>query len=319
MNLRIDFEVLLWIESPDDAGCTAEDLLAFLMDYPVQAIHESAGPGIGWLVSFGEHAWETDVEADVFAIGNGTVSPLDGTWRSFPELSELVTANIGKKILATFPNAQLHCELRADLDSWSNLAFERSYDRVQVGRITVSPPWQFPDPAASTVILTIRPSMGFGTGHHPSTRLALAVLQQVDASGREVLDVGTGSGILAMAASRLGASRVCAIDRDADAVTAARENLRRNPLARVDLTQADISTDYIGEFDLVLANHDATQLQAWADILWSHVRPTGQLLVSGFLTAESDAVQRAFAQPAHVIQHEDGWTAAVFASGLRHD
>jgi ribosomal protein L11 methyltransferase len=82
-----------------------------------------------------------------------------------------------------------------------------------VGRVIVSPPWQFPDPSESTVILTIKPSMGFGTGHHPSTRLALALLQQLNAAGREVLDVGTGSGILAMAASRLGANRVCAIDR----------------------------------------------------------------------------------------------------------
>jgi ribosomal protein L11 methylase PrmA len=68
----------------------------------------------------------------------------------------------------------------------------------------------------------------------------------------------------------------------------------------------------MGEFDLVLANLEAAQIQAWADTLWAHVRPNGQLLVSGFLTAESDVVQRALAHAMRVVQHEDGWTAAVF-------
>jgi ribosomal protein L11 methyltransferase len=105
---------------------------------------------------------------------------------------------------------------------------------------------------------------------------------------------------------------VCAIDRDPNALAAARENLRRNPLARVDLKHADICTDRLGEFDLVLANLEAEQIQAWADALWTHVRPHGQLLVSGFLTAESEGVWRALSQPTRVVQHENGWTGAVF-------
>ena len=317
MNVRTDFQVLLWIESSDGGGCNPEDLLAILADYPVQAIHETVEPGIRWLVSFGESAWQTDDDpdnyVDLIPPHRGIASPLDGTWRRYPDLGELLTAAVGRKILATFPDAGLRCELRAEQHHWSDSLFEETYGRIQVGRIIVSPPWQFPDRDDSTVILTVQPSMGFGTGHHPSTRLALALLQQVDAAGCDVLDVGTGSGILAMAASRLGARRVCAIDRDPDAVTAARENLRRNPLARVDLKRADMSTDHMGEFDLVLANLEAPQIQALASTLWTHVRPNGQLLVSGFLTAESDVVQRALSEPTRVVLHEDGWTAAVFA------
>ena len=314
MNVRTDFQVLLWIESSEGTGCNPEDLLALLADYPVQAIHETSGPGLKWAVSFGESAWQVDDDPDAYVdfAGPGIASPLDGAWRRYPDLGELLTAAVGRTILATFPDAGLHCELRAEQNHWSRSEFEQSYSRIQVGRIIVSPPWQFPDPDGATVILTVQPSMGFGTGHHPSTRLALALLQQVDAAGREVLDIGTGSGILAMAASRLGAGRVCAIDRDPDAIVAARENLRRNPLAHVDLKQADISTDHMGEFDLVLANLEAAQIQQWADTLWSHVRPNGQLLVSGFLTAESDLVRRALSQPTRVVQHEDGWSAAVF-------
>jgi ribosomal protein L11 methyltransferase len=311
MNIRTDFEVLLWIESPDGAGCEPEDLLAFLVDYPVQAIHETTRPGIGWLVSFGERGWDPDYNLVADLDGPHIAIPLDGPWRTFPDLNELLTAQIGKKLLARFPDARLHAELRTEFDRWSYSSFEESYDLIRVGRIIVSPPWQFPDPDKSTVVLTVRPSMGFGTGHHPSTRLALEMLQQVDTAGRDVLDVGTGSGVLAMAASRLGAGRVCAIDRDADAVAAARENLQRNPLARVELKHADVSTEHMGVFDLVMANLEAAQLRPWAGILWSHVRPGGQLLVSGFLTAESDDVWRALAQSTRIVRHNEGWTAAV--------
>ena len=258
MNLRTDFQVLLWVQSSEGAGCNAEDLLTLLADYPVQAIHETSGPGIRWSVSFGERAWQISDDPDTFVDFTRPgrhASPLDGKWRRYPDLGELLTAAVGRKILATFPDAGLHCELLA-AGYWSVSGFEESYRRVQVGRIIVAPPWQFPEPGDADVILTVQPSTGFGTGHHPSTRLALALLQQVDAAGCEVLDVGTGSGLLAIAASRLGAGRVCAIDRDPDAIAAARENLRRNPLARVDLQHADISTDHMGEFDLVLANLD---------------------------------------------------------------
>ena len=317
MNIRTDFEVVLWIESPGGAACGPDDLLALLADYPVQAIHEAPGPGIQWSVSFGERAWQTrhDPEDEVDAFPQAITSPLDGPWRQFPDLSELLTAAVGRTILATFPDAGLRCELRADRDPWSISEFEQSYDRIQVGRIVVSPPWQFPEPDDSTIILRITPSLGFGTGHHPSTRLALALLQQVDTAGRDVLDVGTGSGILAMAAARLGAGRVCAIDRDSDAVAAARDNLRHS-LTSIDLRHADIGANRMGQFDLVVANLEAAQLEALADVLWAHVRPGGRLLVSGFLTAERDVVWRALSHPSQIVRDEDGWTAAVFARAL---
>jgi ribosomal protein L11 methyltransferase len=316
MNLRTDFPVVLWIESPEGADRHRDELLATLADYPVIAIHESElERGLRWAVSFGENAWQVfdSPDEDTWVAFHPPFSaPLDVNWRRYPDLGELITATAGRDVLRKFGSPCVRCELRAETNSWSLTRFEESHGRVQVGRIMVAPPWHFPDPDGTTIILKIKPSMGFGTGHHPSTRLALSLLQQLDCEGRDVLDVGTGSAVLAMAAARLGAARVCAIDRDSNALVAAADGLRRNALtSRVELTQADISTDALGVFDLVVANLEAAQIRAWADALLRHVRPTGHLLLSGFLAAEAELVSRALPQPARLVEYEDDWAAVV--------
>jgi len=170
----------------------------------------------------------------------------------------------------------------------------------------------------TTLIVKIRPSAGFGTGHHPSTRLALALLQQIQCEGREVLDVGTGSGILAIAAARLGARHVCAIDRDTDALTAAADGVHRNAVNKVvELKHADVSVDTFGEFDVVIANLEAPQITHCASSLLASVRAGGSLVLSGFLAAELPIVAGAFSQAPVRVEYEDGWAATVFACSAR--
>jgi ribosomal protein L11 methyltransferase len=190
---------------------------------------------------------------------------------------------------------------------------------VVVGRIAIVPDSDsvIPNPesvSTNPFTITIVPSMGFGTGHHATTRLCLAALQQIDLTNAFVLDVGTGSGVLAIAADRLGASRALGIDHDPDAIQSARENLGFNPDARhVDVEVADLTSRELPRADVVTANLTGALLVRSAATLIGAVRPGGTLILSGVLAHERDDVCRAFA-PAAVIweREEDGWVGLIF-------
>ena len=133
-------------------------------------------------------------------------------------------------------------------DGWAERS-QAGLTQVRVGRLVVAPPWAAGRVDAETGseparLITILPSMGFGTGHHQSTRLCLRLLQQVELSGLNVLDVGTGSGVLAIGAWRLGATRVLGIDLDPDALASAQENVELNGAdAGVHLRALDVSRE----------------------------------------------------------------------------
>ena len=160
---------------------------------------------------------------------------------------------------------------------------------VHVGRVIVAPPWDAP------ITIVVQPSMGFGTGHHATTRLCLAAMQQLEMRGKTVIDVGTGSGVLAIAASLLGAANVIAIDDDADAVAAARENLGLNPRSRVTLQVGDLREAAPANADVVLANLTGALLISAADRLRQLTDSEGRLILSGFMASEERGVLDAFA------------------------
>ena len=198
---------------------------------------------------------------------------------------------------------------------------------IRVGNLTVAPPWDVPGrlkPAPTYVgarfseptVIIIQPSMGFGTGHHATTRLCLAALQQIDLHGRSVIDIGTGSGVLAIAARRLGASGVLGIDDDADAIAAAEENVALNHESRIALEVADLRASEIGAFDVVIANLTGGLLISTAARLQSSALPGGRLVLSGFMDHEEIGVLRAFATCAvEACTREDEWLCVT----LRRD
>ena len=177
---------------------------------------------------------------------------------------------------------------------------------VTVERIIVAPPWDVP------LTIVIQPSMGFGTGHHATTRLCLTALQRLDVKGRDVLDVGTGSGVLAIAASRLGAASVRACDDDQDAIQAAWENLALNPGAVVTMLVGDLRTLQLEPAHVVLANITGGLLVATAARLISLTAAHGHLILSGFQVAEERDVVAAFTGASLVERfEEDSWLSVT--------
>jgi ribosomal protein L11 methyltransferase len=201
-------------------------------------------------------------------------------------------------------------------EDWARRSQE-NLQPVTVGRITVSPnpqsirnPIRNPQSAIrNTIDIVIAPSMGFGTGHHVTTRLCLTALQTIDLTTRVVLDVGTGSGVLAIAADRLGAARAIGIDCDTDAIRSARENLDLNPEAnRVTFDAVDLAARALPIVDVVTANLTGALLVRSALALLAAVRPGGTLILSGIQSQERDEVRQAFADAAVCWErHEDGW------------
>jgi len=224
-----------------------------------------------------------------------------------------------------------------DDEDWARRSQE-SLKPVTVGRISIAPPWAASHPATDAasnpadVAIVILPSMGFGTGHHATTRLCLRALQAVDLADRSVLDVGTGSGVLAIAAVRLGAVRALGIDYDGDAIQAATGNLALNPdIANVEFRVADLVEGGLPPVDIVTANLTGAVLVRSASLLVGLLRRGGTLIVSGLLEEERDDVVRALgyagstrtrptsgsgrvgrvpSEPRLIWEeHEDGWVA----------
>ena len=175
-------------------------------------------------------------------------------------------------------------------------------------RLWIVPTWhEPPDPEA--VVVRLDPGVAFGTGTHPTTRLCLRWLDDSLRKGASVLDYGCGSGILAIAAAKLGASRVVGSDIDPQALQAARANSEANAV-RADYTEPDSLR--AGTWDVVLANILSNPLMLLAPALLARVAPGGALVLSGVLERQADQVIEAYrasdaSVPLSVWAADDGW------------
>jgi len=193
-------------------------------------------------------------------------------------------------------------------EDWARRSQEK-LRAIEAGRLIVAPPWDIPRSGRPVII--IEPSTGFGTGHHATTRLCLILLQQLELRRLRVLDIGTGSGVLALAAWKLGAADVVAIDNDQDALDNARENIARNgAAAAIDIIRDDLETLRIQRADVVLANLTGAVLVRYAEDLQGIVVKGGYLIVSGFAPDDMAVIARALGRM-HVIaeKHEGDWAA----------
>lgn len=196
---------------------------------------------------------------------------------------------------------------------------------IRIGRVTIAPPWDVPKPSLRVpdpnITILIEPSRGFGTGHHQSTRLCIVLLQNRIVSGQRVVDVGTGSGVLAITAAKLGAAFVAAIDSDPDAIENARENIAANGVEKlVEAHVDDLTTTTVAAADLVTANLTGTLLSLHASDLARLVRPGGSLIVSGFNIDEKTRVTDAMAVANFDLTEaaeEEDWFAFVLTRSAR--
>ena len=199
-------------------------------------------------------------------------------------------------------------------EDWGQ-AWKEYYPVLQVGeRIVIVPAWRRRRPRAGEVALTMDPGMAFGTGLHPTTQLCLQALERLLRPGMGVLDLGTGSGILAIAAVKLGSGPVLALDTDPVAVHAAGRNVRRNrPNEQVEVRQGTLEPG-MGPFDLILANLLARTLREMAGLLAAALAPGGVLIGSGVLVEQAEEVAAAFAAAGlHPIEQPvlGDWVALV--------
>lgn len=199
-------------------------------------------------------------------------------------------------------------------EEWAT-AWKKHFKPVRVGRIIVKPTWEDFAALPEDVIIDIDPGMAFGTGYHPTTQLCLHALQERLKGGETVLDVGTGSGVLAIAAAKLGAERVVGLDMDTVAVEVALENVEQAGLNdTVTIKRADSPLTFEGEADLVVANILAQVLIEMAGHLLQKIKPGGLLISSGIINERCEDVKTAFEALGLVTieeKHDGDWVALI--------
>ena len=190
---------------------------------------------------------------------------------------------------------------------------QKALTMVHAGRFIIAPPWDMPADDVDATVIVIEPSMGFGTGHHATTRMCLRLLSDLDVSDWTVLDLGTGSGVLTMAAALSGARRVIGIDVDVDAINSAEASARLNTLPdTIAFEVSDFRSAPPAPADLILANLTGGMLTSSGSQIGALVKPGGQMILSGFDHTEVDAVLAAFdgfVEQARLT--EDNWVALL--------
>jgi ribosomal protein L11 methyltransferase len=240
-----------FVRAPGPDAFLRERLYALLDDFDPTAIHEDEAGEI-WRVFF-PSAPQRDAAAT--------------------HLESVVASSLLRTTALEVPD-----------EDWARRS-QQNLTAVTVDGLVIAPPWDIPGAPqpADVPVIVIEPSTGFGTGHHATTRLCLRLLQQLELRGARVVDLGTGSGVLALAAWKLGARDVIAVDNDSDALDNARANIARNGGgAAIDVVHVELGQLALAGADVVVANLTAALLVRHAAALQQLVNRRGYLLLSGF-------------------------------------
>ncbi|MEW5956643.1 MAG: 50S ribosomal protein L11 methyltransferase [Chloroflexota bacterium] len=225
---------------------------------------------------------------------------------------EMMLALIGQALPHGLPEPRLQFVGQSDwAESW-----KQHFHVVRVGRrFVIKPGWRDYTPAPGDIVIEIDPGLAFGSGLHPTTQLCLKIFEDMSWVGQGLFDVGTGSGILSIAARKLGAGSIRAVDVDDVAVRVAAENFARNGLAgEVELAVGSAVDAGERTWPLVVANILATILIQLLPDLAAAVAPHGRLILSGLIAGqEAEVAAAAVAQNLHVIERRtaEDWVALI--------
>lgn len=202
-------------------------------------------------------------------------------------------------------------------EQWKDV-WKKYYKPFYVGKhLVVKPTWEAFSPGPEDKIIEIDPGMAFGSGTHETTSMCLSLLEEVIAGSESVIDVGTGSGILAIGAALFGAGSVLAIDIDPDAVRVAAENVKHNRVDRVVSVRQGNLLDHVDAVcDICVANIISDVIISFAAPLKAHIRPGGLFICSGIVSMRADEVRKALEDAGYEILRrvdKGEWTA--FLSG----
>jgi ribosomal protein L11 methyltransferase len=267
-----------WVTVKVNPGAESDAVLAALFDAGAQGVQEIAG------------LYVTHVESEQLA-------------------NQLCAAALGAN-----PDAQVETAPLPDVD-WTE-KWKQGIHVQSLGELSVAPPWLADslDPAKTIVI---EPAMAFGTGEHATTRGVVRLMQRVMRRGARVADLGAGSAVLAIAAAKLGAGNVAAIEIDHDAIGNAEENVARNSVAevvRVIEGDASLLLPLVAPVDIVLANIISSVLIALLPALGAALAEDGHAILSGMLFVEREEMVRAFEDSGWRVDdedHEDAWWTAT--------
>lgn len=196
-------------------------------------------------------------------------------------------------------------------------AWKAHFSLLRVGKRTVlKPSWQDYSPATDEVVIELDPGMAFGTGHHPTTRMCLEALEEHVTPGTHLLDVGTGSGVLAIAAAKLGAQRVVGIDTEDTAVRVAGENASRNGVGQqVSLYGGSVPNPHAprDSFNIVVANITAHTIATLSPHLAGALTSKGVLIASGIITGRQEEAEEAICSVMNIEtrRYSEDWVLLV--------
>lgn len=282
-----------WVRVAVEAEeCAADGLSNFLLDLGAGGIETRTGQVIA---SFDGTADESRLTADLA----GYVQNLVGL--GFP---------VGKTQIDRLP-----------LEDWSQ-GWKVYFKPVRAGsRFVIKPPWEPWTAEAGEMVIDINPALAFGTGTHETTRLCITLLEESLRPGDTVLDAGTGSGVLAIAAKKLGAGACLGFDVDADALGNARENLGLNGLSgAIDLVCGRLETLVPRPYDVICANINRRVLETLIPSLWPFVHAGTQVLVSGLLETDRPLMEPLFQNAGWVMDkvlQEGEWMGYRLVPGRR--